>query len=755
MGNEIVDVINSVWADGPVSAPAEPEKRRIRSEVGPTIQGQVDAVSASVDEVRNLAANGVQWKAPVAVATTGNVTLSGEQTIDGFLTSASRILVKNQTTASQNGIYLTGAGAWTRVSDANEAGEVVRMGVYVRNGTANGGKQFACTTPAPITVGTTDLAFVEVSDQSALNADISDLQTEIVTKADAATTPESLEADDYPPLTIVDEYGFQVFVATSRGGTQTASSEINGPNSGTRVLITDEHGFAILDVDPEEGFKLPGAAVTEDIADRGAAMTIVDPMGFIAAQIRSDGKENPGIGTGSAGDAVESLNGRCLAISAMTPGEYNSAVARPIWNINHVISYGQSLERGSVAWPAIQTNQYGNLMLGDSVQNTNQQATDYPTFGAAVLKPLVATVTNGSTLYTYEEVEDFLPDQAAWGVTPAEAAIGFVKKLWLQGLAVASDTTRVFVPTINGRGGTQALALQKGASPNYYGKIPDGAAKVKAAADGLSKTSGVAGIVYIQGEADYTADTAKDTYKTRVLQIFSDIKADAVTIYGAADPPAIFITQTGGSFTNDASQLAVGMGQIELADENRDVYLVGPNYFVPNRDDGHLLSNGSRWLGFMIGKVMHQVLVRGMGWRPLQPIAAEIIDGSVHIGFHVPVAPLVWDTPYDGRTPVDFPGKGFDLYDDMGAVSFTPEIVADTVVRLTPARALTTGARVRYAGKATYNGAGCLRDSDPLTSSGLYEYDPNTMQPDEDISELTGKPYPLHNWCCAFDIAIN
>ncbi|WP_318866530.1 hypothetical protein RWA05_18215 [Sinorhizobium meliloti] len=620
------------------------------------------------------------------------------------------------------------------------------MAVFVRNGTVNRGKQFACTTKAPITVGTTAIVFQEVSDQSALNADIDELRE---------TTPESLEADDYPPLTIADEHGFEVLVATSRGGIQTASSEINGPSSGTRALITDEHGFALLDIDPDEGFKLPGATVTEDIDDRGAAMTITDALGFIAAQIRSDGKENPGIGTGSASDAVERLNARCLATSSMTPGEYNSAVARPIWNINHVISYGQSLERGSVSWPAVQTNQYGNLMLGDSVQNTNQQATDYPTFGEPVLKPLVATVTNGTTLYTYEEVEDFLPDQAAWGVTPTEAAIGFVKKLWLQGLAVASDTSRVFVPTINGRGGTQALALQKGASPNYYGKIPDGAAKVKAAADGLSKTSGVAGIVYIQGEADYTANTAKDTYKTRVLQIFSDIKADATTVYGAADPPAIFITQTGGSFTNDASNLAVAMAQIELADENRDIYLVGPNYQVPNRDDGHLLSNGSRWLGFMIGKVMHQVLVRGMGWRPLEPIAVEIIDGSVHIGFHVPVAPLVWDMPYDGRTPVDFPGKGFDLYDDMGAVSFTPEIVADTVVRLTPARALTTGARVRYAGKATYNGAGCLRDSDPLTSSGLYEYDPNTMQPDEDISELTGKPYPLHNWCCAFDIAIN
>ena len=46
----------------------------------------------------------VAFKAPVACATTANITLSGEQTIDGVVTSASRVLVKNQTNAVQNEI---------------------------------------------------------------------------------------------------------------------------------------------------------------------------------------------------------------------------------------------------------------------------------------------------------------------------------------------------------------------------------------------------------------------------------------------------------------------------------------------------------------------------------------------------------------------------------------------------------------------------------------------------------------------------
>ena len=73
-----------------------------------------DAVTkAYADSLRTE--NGM--KGNVDVATTGNITLSGEQTIDGFLTSTSRVLVKDQTDPTENGIYVTAAGAWTRAED--------------------------------------------------------------------------------------------------------------------------------------------------------------------------------------------------------------------------------------------------------------------------------------------------------------------------------------------------------------------------------------------------------------------------------------------------------------------------------------------------------------------------------------------------------------------------------------------------------------------------------------------------------------
>lgn len=78
------------------------------------------------------------WKTDVDLATIGaTITLSGEQTIDGTLTSTSRVLVKDQGNREENGIYDTSAGAWTRVSDLNDASEFINAAVYVVGGTAN------------------------------------------------------------------------------------------------------------------------------------------------------------------------------------------------------------------------------------------------------------------------------------------------------------------------------------------------------------------------------------------------------------------------------------------------------------------------------------------------------------------------------------------------------------------------------------------------------------------------------------------
>jgi hypothetical protein len=100
---------------------------------------------------------------PVRLATTANITLSAPQTIDGVAAVAEdRILVKNQTTGSQNGLYVVKAAAWERTFDMSEGVAAWGAIIYVIAGTANGGKVFRNTNLTVPVVGADALTFVEL-----------------------------------------------------------------------------------------------------------------------------------------------------------------------------------------------------------------------------------------------------------------------------------------------------------------------------------------------------------------------------------------------------------------------------------------------------------------------------------------------------------------------------------------------------------------------------------------------------------------
>jgi hypothetical protein len=114
--------------------------------------------STQTDRIDGLSTS-VAVKAPVKAATTGNITLSGEQTIDGVAVVANdRVLVKNQTTATENGIYCVSADAWVRTKDFNGNRDVVQGTlIFVTGGTNEGYHQV--TNSGTITIGTTELTF--------------------------------------------------------------------------------------------------------------------------------------------------------------------------------------------------------------------------------------------------------------------------------------------------------------------------------------------------------------------------------------------------------------------------------------------------------------------------------------------------------------------------------------------------------------------------------------------------------------------
>lgn len=115
---------------------------------------------------------GLDPKQSVRVATTENITLSGTQTIDGAsLSVGNRVLVKDQDTASENGLYVVDSGVWSRSSDADTDAEVTAgLFVFVEEGSVHANSGWVLATDNPITVGTTALSFVQFSGAGQIDA---------------------------------------------------------------------------------------------------------------------------------------------------------------------------------------------------------------------------------------------------------------------------------------------------------------------------------------------------------------------------------------------------------------------------------------------------------------------------------------------------------------------------------------------------------------------------------------------------------
>jgi len=164
------DITLSPNGTGTVKVPSGYDDRSGQDSLTLVTKGYVDAVKQSLD-----------IKDSVRVASTGNVSLtSGSSdleagdTIDGVtLVAGDRVLLKNQSTASENGIYVAVASGGTpaRSDDANASAEVTSgMFVWVEEGTSNGDQGYVLTTNNVITLNTTDLTFTQFSGAGQITA---------------------------------------------------------------------------------------------------------------------------------------------------------------------------------------------------------------------------------------------------------------------------------------------------------------------------------------------------------------------------------------------------------------------------------------------------------------------------------------------------------------------------------------------------------------------------------------------------------
>lgn len=263
----------------------------------PTITGGSNANAPTTKAYVDSLAEGISWKNYVKVASVGaNLTLSGEQTVDTVaLVAGDRILVKDQTDETENGIYEVSTTAWVRTADANTGEELVGAAVMVAGGTS-ANKQFIQTATS-ITIGVTDITFVQFGGGQTYTAGVG--------------------------LTLV---GNQFSVVMGAGLKELPTNEVGidlATNSGLTVGAGGTADQLAIDPNTETG----ATVVPINLSSNGAGIavdnaTVYNDSGTL--KVKADGINETHIDFGSGANQVDSSS--VPVDSSYTPANYTPSI---------------------------------------------------------------------------------------------------------------------------------------------------------------------------------------------------------------------------------------------------------------------------------------------------------------------------------------------------------------------------------------------------------------------------------------------
>ncbi|MDD9584496.1 hypothetical protein [Klebsiella variicola] len=542
------------------------------------------------------------------------------------------------------------------------------------------------------------------------------------------------EATNVPEIVLQDEHGFIIQRQTSQYLENSAGKFIPADNND--YVIEDEHGFHIFSV-----MKTGTPASSEEALS-------------------------------AARDAyIAKMDNLALAASAAVNNTLVTGIQRPVFDYNLVITDGQSLSTGTEGWAALSTVAFeaeNLLMFGDSVRPSTDRATGGSTWnplGGAALKPLKAVTQSigGGSVLTDAEVSALPPGAVNEGETVDVGAVNFWRQLQNDFHGVSVNPARKIIVLNCGVQGRTVEELSKGHPYNHYNRVIEAVTKVKSyiASQQPGATVGIVAFLYMQGEWNYWTSTTGTHDRATFLELTKQLRTDLITdcaygICGQKLPPAWITYQTGGSYTDDTYNLAIGMAQLDMAEQVPGCYLATPVYQVTDKN-GHLDPNGYRWAGMQFGKVLHRILDRGLDWKPMKPIkVVRYSDDEILACFNTPSPPAKFKETYVVNTATMYPNKGFLVTDANGVVGVSSVTTVGQATLSVKLSAPTTGdVYLWYAPKTKYNGNGNLCDSDSTIAPYNYEYHAGSGQyPSANITALVDKPYPLENWCCAFRIKV-
>ena len=190
---------------------------------------------------------GLDVKGSCIAGTTVNITLSGTQTVDGIaLIAGDRCLVKNQSTASENGIYVVASGAWTRSTDMDTWSEVPGAFTFIEQGSSQGDTGWVCTANAGGTIGVTAMNWSQFSGGASYTAGTG---ITIVGSAISLTNPVAVNlggtAGTATPIAGAVAYGSGTAYAFTAAGT--SGQFLKSAGAGTPVWDTPTSAITITD----------------------------------------------------------------------------------------------------------------------------------------------------------------------------------------------------------------------------------------------------------------------------------------------------------------------------------------------------------------------------------------------------------------------------------------------------------------------------------------------------------------------------
>ena len=228
--------------------------------------------------------NGLQWKDPArakSIASDGNITLSGVsgQSLDGIsLVADDRVLLTEQTDASENGIWVVKSGSWERPSDFPTDGDAVNASVLVSEGDDNADTQWTCTNNADAdTIDTHNLSFVQISGAGIITAGAGLVKDGNTLDVQVDDSTIEINADT---LRVKDDGITNAKLANMTRGTVKVGGTSNAPTD----LDAKTDGYVLIG----DGTDVNSVAVSGDVTITNAGVTSIGADKVTKTMVNAD-----------------------------------------------------------------------------------------------------------------------------------------------------------------------------------------------------------------------------------------------------------------------------------------------------------------------------------------------------------------------------------------------------------------------------------------------------------------------------------